>query len=203
VIRIFDELLKIDVEKCDEIFDEELKRPSYCKWHNLYSHATNNYNVFHQQIQSANNEGRFCLKQMQVDQSPFPIDTIDLQSAKVVVWPEQANSTKSKNVIIGKERPRAWMTMFGPGKWFLRRFGQEKWYFEDHNKSLSTHGATWQCEAKSELISAWDTEQTGQTDLVVLASIIILKSRYPDVDKWKMIKIKEQAKKVIFMPKFD
>ena len=52
-----------DVSKCDHIFDElnklghiklshvippleELKRRAYCKWHNLFSHATNNCNVF-------------------------------------------------------------------------------------------------------------------------------------------------------------
>lgn len=54
-----------DIAKCDRIFDyllqekqirlpdkhvipipEELKRRAYCKWHNSYSHATNDYNVF-------------------------------------------------------------------------------------------------------------------------------------------------------------
>jgi hypothetical protein len=63
-----------DVAKCDKIFDElhkggyikishtislveELKRRAYCKWHNYFSHATNNCNVFHRQVQSAINEG--------------------------------------------------------------------------------------------------------------------------------------------------
>jgi hypothetical protein len=52
-----------DVAKCDEIFYElvksgnikvthtlppldELKRHAYCKWHNSFSHATNDCNVF-------------------------------------------------------------------------------------------------------------------------------------------------------------
>jgi hypothetical protein len=52
-----------DVAKCDKIFDElhkgayikishtlppleELKRRAYCKWHNSYSHATKDCNVF-------------------------------------------------------------------------------------------------------------------------------------------------------------
>ena len=52
-----------DVAKCDKIFDEllksgnitllhampsadELKRKAYCKWHNSFSHATNDCNVF-------------------------------------------------------------------------------------------------------------------------------------------------------------
>ena len=59
-----------DVSKCDRIFDElakagklkfshtippnvELKRRAYCKFHNTYSHATNDCNVFRRQIQSA------------------------------------------------------------------------------------------------------------------------------------------------------
>jgi hypothetical protein len=53
----------IHVAKCDKIFDElhkggyikishtlppreELKRRAYCKWHNSYSHATNDCNIF-------------------------------------------------------------------------------------------------------------------------------------------------------------
>jgi hypothetical protein len=64
-----------NVGKCDKIFDEllnngnikinhtvpsvdELKRRAYCKWHNSFSHATNDCNVFRRQIQSAINEGR-------------------------------------------------------------------------------------------------------------------------------------------------
>jgi hypothetical protein len=63
-----------NVAKCDKIFDElvkngniklthtippmdELKRHPYCKWHNSFSHATNDCNIFRQQIQSTINEG--------------------------------------------------------------------------------------------------------------------------------------------------
>jgi hypothetical protein len=65
-----------DVAKCDRIFDyllqekqiklpsghvipssEQLKKHAYCKWHNTYSHATNNCNVFRRQVQSTINEG--------------------------------------------------------------------------------------------------------------------------------------------------
>jgi hypothetical protein len=42
-----------------------------------------------------------------VDNDIFPISTIDLQGAKVLVQPEQAESTKGKNVIIGEERPKS------------------------------------------------------------------------------------------------
>ena len=63
-----------NVAKCDKIFDElvksgnikmthnippidELKRKAYCKVHNSFSQATNDCNMFCQQIQLAINEG--------------------------------------------------------------------------------------------------------------------------------------------------
>jgi hypothetical protein len=65
-----------DVAKCDMIFDyllqekqiklpsnhvipspKQLKKHAYCKWHNSYSHGTNDCNVFCQQVQSAINAG--------------------------------------------------------------------------------------------------------------------------------------------------
>jgi hypothetical protein len=45
---------------------------------------------------------------MQVENDLFPINTIDLQCAKVLVRPDQAESTKGKNVIISKEMPRSY-----------------------------------------------------------------------------------------------
>jgi hypothetical protein len=66
-----------DVTKCDRIFDylmhekqiklpsnhvmsslEQLKKHAYCKWHNSYSRASNDCNIFHRQVQSVINEGR-------------------------------------------------------------------------------------------------------------------------------------------------
>ena len=84
-----------DVSKCDRIFDElnrlgciklsrtispleELKRRAYCKWHYSFSHATNDCNVFRRKIQSTVNEGRLVVPQMQIDNNPFPVHTIDL-----------------------------------------------------------------------------------------------------------------------------
>jgi hypothetical protein len=45
-----------------------------------------------------------CLKQMQVDNNTFLVNAIDLQGAKVLVRPEQAESTRGKNVIIDEKR---------------------------------------------------------------------------------------------------
>jgi len=82
---------------------EELKRHTYCKWHNSFSHATNDCNVFRCLVQSAVNS------EMQVDKAPFPvhtnIHTLDLNNPKVLIWPEQAKGAKGKNVIIGEPRP--------------------------------------------------------------------------------------------------
>jgi hypothetical protein len=73
-----DEILyTFDVTMCDRTFDyllqekqiklpsnhvislsEQLKKYAYCKWHNSYSHATNDCNVFRCQVQSAINGGQ-------------------------------------------------------------------------------------------------------------------------------------------------
>jgi hypothetical protein len=69
---------------------EDFKKHAYGKWHNSHSHATNDCNVFRRQIQLAINEGQLCLKQMQVDNDLFPVNDIDLQGAKVLGRPDQA-----------------------------------------------------------------------------------------------------------------
>ena len=69
-----EEKFTFDVSKCEKTFDElykngyikmshtiplldELNRRAYCKFHNTWSHATNDCNVLRRQIQSAVNEG--------------------------------------------------------------------------------------------------------------------------------------------------
>jgi hypothetical protein len=42
---------------------------------------------------------------MQVDKAPLPINTMDLQQPKVLVWPHQAEATKGKNAVIGEAKP--------------------------------------------------------------------------------------------------
>ena len=85
---------------------KELKRRAYCKWHDSSSHATNDCNVFHRQIESAINEGRLALHETQVDEASFPLHTNDLNNAKVLIRLEQAEGAKGMNVIIGEERPK-------------------------------------------------------------------------------------------------
>jgi hypothetical protein len=80
---------------------DELKRRAYFKWHNCFSHTTNDCNVFSQQIQSAINEGWLAFQEMQVDTQPFPINTIEPTCKKVLVRPKEADKSKFKNTIIG------------------------------------------------------------------------------------------------------
>ena len=42
---------------------------------------------------------------MKIDKTPFPMHTIDLNNSKVLIWSDQAEGAKGKNVIIGDDRP--------------------------------------------------------------------------------------------------
>jgi hypothetical protein len=57
--KIFNELLKSDNIKINHNIPstDKVKRRAYCNWHNSFSHATNDCNMFQRQVQSAINEG--------------------------------------------------------------------------------------------------------------------------------------------------
>ena len=97
-----------------------LKKRAFCKYHESYSHATNDCNVFRRQVQSALNEGRLSLTDMQLDKNPFPVhvieakkpdaetpevETLEVKAPAILIRPEQAATTQGKNVIIGEPRP--------------------------------------------------------------------------------------------------
>ena len=98
--RIFNELYKNGYIKMSHVIPqlEELKRRAYCKFHNIFSHATNDCNVLRRQIQSAVNEGRIIVPQMKVDRNPFPAHThvLELNNPKFLIQPNQAESAKGK-----------------------------------------------------------------------------------------------------------
>jgi hypothetical protein len=104
--KIFDELLKNGNIKINHIVPsaDELKRRANCKWHNSFSHATNDCNVFRRQIQSAINEGRLKFQEMQVDTEPFPMNMIDFEGKKGLIRPSTTNKEKGKEVIIDNAR---------------------------------------------------------------------------------------------------
>jgi hypothetical protein len=73
----------------------------YCKWHDTFSHNTNDYNYFHRQVQSALNDGRLTLgdeQKMRLDTDPFlaNVNVIDFEGKKVLVRPSQADTMKGK-----------------------------------------------------------------------------------------------------------
>jgi hypothetical protein len=110
-----------NVAKCDKIFDElfkngniklshtippleELKKCVYYKWHGSFLHNTNDCNIFHQQIQSAVDEGRLRFQKMKIDRRSVPVDTLGPVDKKVLVQPYSADKGKGKNIIIGDPR---------------------------------------------------------------------------------------------------
>jgi hypothetical protein len=100
-----------NIAKCDRLFDnllqekqirlpsghvipssEQLKKHAYYKWHNSYSHATNDCNVLCGEVQSAINEGRLKFTetpQMKLDKDPFltNMNLVELNGEKVLVRP--------------------------------------------------------------------------------------------------------------------
>ena len=42
---------------------------------------------------------------MQIDKAPFSVRTLELNSSKILIRPDQADGAKGKNVVIGDPRP--------------------------------------------------------------------------------------------------
>nr|ABA97060.1 retrotransposon protein, putative, unclassified [Oryza sativa Japonica Group] len=60
-------------------------------------------------VQSAIDEGRLRFtdgSKMKLDHDLFPVNTINFNNKKVLIRPEQAESTKGKEVVIGEPRPK-------------------------------------------------------------------------------------------------
>jgi hypothetical protein len=132
-----------NVAKCDRIFDyllqekqiklpsghviplpEQLKKHACSKWHNPYSHATNDCNIFRQQVQSAITEGQLKFAespQMKLDNDPFSanMNMVELEGKKVLLRPSQAEMIKGNEVIIGEEWPLRMIKPKSPknGQW--------------------------------------------------------------------------------------
>nr|ABA98001.2 retrotransposon protein, putative, unclassified [Oryza sativa Japonica Group] len=61
------------------------------------------------EVQSAIDEGRLKFtdgSKMKLDHDPFPVNIINFNDKKVLIRPEQAESTKEKGIIIGESRPK-------------------------------------------------------------------------------------------------
>lgn len=114
-----------DVSKCDKLFDvllqnnviklkeghvipvaELIAKRKYCKWHDSYSHTTNECNYFRRQIQLALNDGHLTLgenSKMKLDSDPFPVNMINFEEKRVLVRTSQAKSTKGKKVNVSDD----------------------------------------------------------------------------------------------------
>ena len=67
---------------------DQIQNMKYCKWHNSYSHYTNNYTVFCNVIKKALKKGRFKLANkkgsgMTIDSNLFPSAAINMVSISV------------------------------------------------------------------------------------------------------------------------
>jgi hypothetical protein len=210
--KIFNELLSIEKIKLSHTIPliEDLKKCLYCKWHNSHSHATNDCNVFQRQIQLAINDGQLCLKQIQVDNNPFHINTIYLHGAKVMVWLEQAESTKGKNVIIGEERPKSWDDKIWSREVVLEKAADGKDVLKITVRASGLGGQAG--NSKQDWSSVPQNTQSLQIRLVVPTSKTgptmvsqskMLKLQNPEVFEWKVVKAKVKGKKKNFKSTFD
>jgi hypothetical protein len=131
-----------DVSKCDKLFDvlvkgggviklteghvisrdDQLGKRKYCKWHDSYSHMTNECNYFCQQVQSVLNDGRLTLgegNKMKLDVDPFPVGMVNLEEKKILVHSIQASTTQGKNMIVSDELKHRMIVAHNPevGVW--------------------------------------------------------------------------------------
>jgi hypothetical protein len=78
-------------------------KKTYCKWHDSYTHTTNECNYFQRQVQLAINDGRLTLGdggKMKLDTDLFPVGMVELKHRKILVRTDQAETTKGKNMVI-------------------------------------------------------------------------------------------------------
>jgi hypothetical protein len=85
---------------------DQLGKGKYCKWHNSYSHMTNECNYFRWRVQSALNDGWLTMgdgARMKLDMDPFPVGMVNLEEKKVLVRSDQAGTIMGKNVIVSDD----------------------------------------------------------------------------------------------------
>ena len=61
----------------------------------------------------------------QEDTEPFPMNVIDFNGKKVLIWPSSADKGKDKEVLIGNTREADGNNKFIAGKWWPRRLLME------------------------------------------------------------------------------
>jgi hypothetical protein len=79
-----------------------LAKKAYCKWHDSYTHTTNECNYFWRQVQSAINNGRLTLGdggKMKLNIDRFLIGMVELMDKKILLRMDQAETAKGKNIM--------------------------------------------------------------------------------------------------------
>jgi hypothetical protein len=67
---------------------ESLAKKRYCKWHDSYSHSTNECNYFRRHVQLVLNDGWLTLGdggKMKLDVDPFLVNTVSFEEKKILV----------------------------------------------------------------------------------------------------------------------
>ena len=146
-----EEKYDFDINKADKIFDlllqqkqiqlpvghvlplvEEIKKRRYCKWHNTYSHYTNECKIFRQQIQSAIEQGRIkfdeAKRPMKIEGHPFPVN---------MVWAGRADSDAYRT------NKRSHQTSEGLIKKYQRRREEQA---QDYSEQDNFYDPHWECE---------------------------------------------------------
>jgi hypothetical protein len=83
-----------------------LPKKTYCKWHDSYTHTTNECNYFWWWVQSVINDDRLTLGdggKMKLDINLFPVGMVELMNKKILVHMDQAETTKGKNVVVSND----------------------------------------------------------------------------------------------------
>lgn len=146
-----DEKFDFDINKDDKIFDllvqekqiqlpvghvfpsaEEIKKRRYCKWHNTYSHHTNECKIFRQQIQSTIEQGRIkfdeAKKPMKIEGHPYPVNMVRADRADSGAY---------------RTNKRPYQTSEGLIRKYSRRHEEQAQDCDDQDKSYDPH---WECE---------------------------------------------------------
>jgi hypothetical protein len=101
-----------------------LAKKTYCKWHNSYTHTTNECNYFRRQVQSVINDGQLTLAdggKMKVDTDPFPVGMVELEQKKILVCTDQAETTNGRNMVVSDDLRNQMIKPHNPkvGMWNL------------------------------------------------------------------------------------
>jgi hypothetical protein len=109
--RLFDLLLQGGVIRLNEGHVvpnvDILANKTHCKWHDSYTHTTNECNYFRRQVQLVINDSQLKLGdggKIKLHMDPFPVSMVELELMKILVRTDQAKTTEGKNMIVSDDQ---------------------------------------------------------------------------------------------------